>query len=185
TATSVTSLDDGDYLKFSNILLSSKMESVFASISVRPEDAGQYIEFRIDSPTGQLLAALKTQPTGRSGAFVTQHADLDGAPDGIHDLYVVFKGVKPCGSIDWLHFEKRPLTWIMPMGDSITEGLGGHTSYRRDLYRSLEDGGYAVGFGGRGTGVRPGSGDPSEWDFDLNHEAVFGQRTDQLLAGID
>jgi lysophospholipase L1-like esterase len=185
SGTSVTSLDDGDYLKFSNVLFSSKMESVFASISVAPEDVGQYIEFRIDSPTGLLLGALKTQATGRNGEFVTQHADLDGAPDGVHDLYVVFKGAKPCGSIDWLHFEKRPLTWIMPMGDSITEATGGHTSYRRDLYRSLEDGGYAVDFVGTRTGVRPGSGDPSAWDFDMNHEAVFGQRADQLLAGID
>src|SRR5207302_597300 len=35
------------------------------------------------------------------------------------------------------------------------------------------------------TGVKPGTGDPSAWDFDQNHEAVFGQRADQLLAGID
>ena len=185
TGTAVTSLDSGDYLKFSNVLFNAKIESVFASISVSPDDAGQYIEFHLDSPTGTLLGALKTQPTGRNGEFVTQHADIDSAPDGVHDLYVVFKGAKPCGSIDWLHFENRPLTWIMPMGDSITEAMGGHTSYRRDLYRSLEDGGYAIDFVGTRTGVRPGTGDPAQWDFDLNHEAVFGQRADQLLSGID
>jgi lysophospholipase L1-like esterase len=161
------------------------MESVFASLSVSPDDAGQYIEFHVDSPTGLLLGALKTQPTGRNGEFVTQHADLDGAPDGVHDLYVVFNGAKPCGSIDWLHFENRPLTWIMPVGDSITEAMGGHSSYRRDLYRSLEDGGYAIDFVGTRTGVKPGTGDPAQWDFDQNNEAIFGQRADQLLAGID
>ncbi|HEV8378369.1 MAG TPA: carbohydrate-binding protein [Tepidisphaeraceae bacterium] len=185
TGTSVTSLDNGDYLKFSNVLFSSDMESVFASLSVSPEEAGQYVEFHIDSPTGLLLGALKTQATGRNGEFVMQHADIDGAPDGVHDLYVVFRGSKACGSIDWLHFEKRPLTWIMPVGDSITEATGGHTSYRRYLYRSLEDAGYAVDFVGTRTGVRPGTGDPSMWDFDMNHEAVFGQRADQLLTGID
>lgn len=181
----LTSLDNGDYLKFSNVLFSSTMESVFASLSVSPDDAGQYIEFRIDDPTGPLLGALKTQPTGRNGQFVTQHADIDSAPDGVHDLYVVFKGSKPCGSIDWLHFETRPLNWIMPVGDSITEGLGGHNSYRRDLYRSLEDAGYAIDFVGTRTGVRPGTGDPAQWDFDLNHEGIFAQRADQLLSGID
>ncbi|HEV8293636.1 MAG TPA: carbohydrate-binding protein, partial [Tepidisphaeraceae bacterium] len=58
--TAVTSLDNGDYLKFSNVLFSSNMESVFASLSVKPEEAGQYLEFHIDSPTGLLLGALKT-----------------------------------------------------------------------------------------------------------------------------
>jgi len=185
SGTSVSSLDGGDYLKFSNVLFNSKIESVFASLSVSPDDAGQYVEFHLDSPTGLLLGALKTQPTGRNGEFVTQHADIDSAPDGVHDLYVVFKGSKPCGSIDSLHFENRPLTWIMPVGDSVTEAMGGHSSYRRDLFRSLEDGGYAVDFVGTRTGVKPGTGDPAQWDFDQNHEAIFGQRADQLLSGID
>jgi len=185
TGTAVTSLDGGDYLKFSNVLFNSKIESVFASLSVSPDDAGQYIEFRLDSANGTLLGVLKTQPTGRNGEFVMQHADIDSVPDGVHDLYVVFKGAKPCGSIDSLHFENRPLTWIMPVGDSITEATGGHSSYRRDLYRSLEDGGYAVDFVGTRTGVKPGTGDPAQWDFDQNNEAVFGQRADQLLSGID
>src|SRR5204862_8229788 len=140
-----------------------------------PDNAAKYIAFHIDAPTGTLLGALKTQATGRNGEFVTQHADIDSAPDGVHDLYVVFKGAKLCGSIDWLHFENRPLTWIMPMGDSITEATGGHSSYRRDLFRSLEDGGYAVDFVGTRTGVKPGTGDPAQSAFDQTKAAIFGQ----------
>ena len=70
TGTAVTSLDGGDYLKFSNVLFNSKIESVFASLSVSPDDAGQYIEFRLDSANGTLLGVLKAQPTGRNGEFV-------------------------------------------------------------------------------------------------------------------
>ncbi|HEV8608159.1 MAG TPA: GDSL-type esterase/lipase family protein [Tepidisphaeraceae bacterium] len=182
---SVASLDSGDYLQFRNVLFNSHIESIYASLSVSPENAGGFFEFHIDSPTGPLLGALKTQPTGRNGEFVTQHADIDGVPDGIHDLFVVYKGSKPCAAIDWLRFDNRPLTWIMPVGDSITEGLGGHSSYRRDLYRSLEDTGYAIDFVGTRNGVRPGTGDPAQWDFDMDHQGVFGQRADQLLSGLD
>ena len=43
----------------------------------------------------------------------------------------------------------------------------------------------AVDFVGTHNGVHPGSGDPAYWDFDMDHQAVFGQRADQVLATID
>jgi acyl-CoA thioesterase I len=181
---SVTSLDNGDYLQFKNVLFHSGLQSLYTNIATSPENAGQFIEFHLDSADGPLLGTLKTQATGRSGQFVVQHTDIEAAPDGIRDLYVVFKGGRPTGAIDWLHFDNRPLTWIMPVGDSITEGSGGHASYRHDLWHKLEDAGHAVDFVGTRTGVRSGTGDPPAWDWDMEHEGHFGWRADQARDNI-
>jgi lysophospholipase L1-like esterase len=180
----VTSLDNGDFIQFKNVLFNSGLQSLYASLSVHPNDAGGLIEFRLGSVDGQLLGTMQTQATGRAGEFVTQHTDIEGVPSGIHDLYVVFKGTRAIGSIDWLHFHDRPLTWIMPVGDSITEGSGGHASYRHELWHKLENGGYATDFVGTRTGVRSGTGDPPAWDWDMNHEGHFGWRADQARDQI-
>ena len=80
TATAVTSLDNGDYLKFSNVLFSADMESVFASLSVSPEDAGQYIEFHYDSPTGMIQV---------SGRFSKCSQSID--PHGLAPLKTTYR----------------------------------------------------------------------------------------------
>lgn len=181
---SVNSLDNGDYLQFKNVLFESQYQSIFASIAVNRGDAGGTIELHVDAVDGPLLGALKTQTTGGSAAFVTQHADIDDVPLGIHDVFVVFKGSRQIGSIDWLHFDTRPLTWIMPVGDSITEGSGGHASYRAELWHKLEDAGHAVDFVGTRTGVRSGTGDPPVWDWDMQYQAQFGWQAGQVRDSI-
>ncbi|MBN2842053.1 MAG: hypothetical protein JXM68_03130, partial [Sedimentisphaerales bacterium] len=69
---------------------------------------------------------------------------------------------------------------IMPLGDSITEGVSGSsdsTGYRRSLYRSLVSQGYSVDFVGSQT-----HGVPT--DFDRNHEGHGGWRTNQIRDNI-
>jgi CSLREA domain-containing protein len=76
-----------------------------------------------------------------------------------------------------------PPTKIMAMGDSITQGMGDHPSYRRALAQDLESEGYAVDFVGTRTDVFAPSGAPT--DFDRDHEGYYGWRTDEVLGEID
>jgi len=67
-------------------------------------------------------------------------------------------------------------TRIMPLGDSITEGVLGSsddTGFRRALYLSLAGAGYSVHFVGSRV-----NGSPT--DFDRNHEGHSGWRADQI-----
>ncbi|MGM0653167.1 MAG: LamG-like jellyroll fold domain-containing protein, partial [Bacillota bacterium] len=68
---------------------------------------------------------------------------------------------------------------IMPLGDSITVGVGStdQTGYRRELYQQLTDSGYNVDFVGTQN-----SGIPS--DFDKDHEGHSGWRADQIRDNI-
>ncbi len=52
---------------------------------------------------------------------------------------------------------------VMPIGDSLTEGggVGGHVSYRADLYKRLVEEGYPVDFVGSQNDAAPGVPDPN------------------------
>lgn len=64
---------------------------------------------------------------------------------------------------------------IMPLGDSITEGIDGHPSYRRALWHSLQQGGYNVDFVGNTNNLN------SELnDFDLDHEGHSGWEAGEI-----
>jgi lysophospholipase L1-like esterase len=69
---------------------------------------------------------------------------------------------------------------IMPLGDSITEGVLGSshdTGYRRALYLSLTAAGFSVDFVGSLVNGYP-------HDFDRDHEGHSGWRADQVRDGI-
>ncbi|NOZ60389.1 MAG: PKD domain-containing protein [Calditrichaeota bacterium] len=68
---------------------------------------------------------------------------------------------------------------IMPLGDSITRGMGGdppYTGYRDDLYQKLINAGWDFDFVGSQS---DGSG------FDADHEGHGGWHADDILANID
>ncbi len=71
---------------------------------------------------------------------------------------------------------------IMPLGDSITEGIGTFSTtnraYRRALYLELVNSGYNVNF----VGNRPPAGIPT--DFDRNHQGEGGIRDDQVATDV-
>ena len=182
----VTSLDNNDWLRFSNVYFGNKpgVQSVYANLAVPVGSAPRYLEFHLDSVSGPLIGTLKTQATGSAGAFYTQHADIDGAI-GLHDLYIVFKAGDDAGALDSIRFSDKPLTWIMPLGDSITEARGGYASYRYYLWQDLQNGGFSTDFVGGQTGVRKNSGDPLFWTFDQDHEGHSGFRADQILDNLD
>jgi lysophospholipase L1-like esterase len=77
-------------------------------------------------------------------------------------------------------------TRILCLGDSITQGVGGHTSYRYPLWKDLVDSG--VTFDLVGQMNNPYSG-PTTYPaykglaFDTNHEGHYGWTVDQVLNG--
>jgi acyl-CoA thioesterase I len=73
---------------------------------------------------------------------------------------------------------------IMPLGDSITQGNADYNSYRRPLWKLLQNDYFGVDFvGSMKTQVEDLP--PPNPDFDLDHEGHWGWRTDQVLNDID
>jgi lysophospholipase L1-like esterase len=70
----------------------------------------------------------------------------------------------------------------MPIGDSITQGNIETDSYRRPLWRLLQQAGQNVDF--VGSQRDNNGGPPPSTDFDPDHEGHWGWRTDQVLAVI-
>ncbi len=68
---------------------------------------------------------------------------------------------------------------ILPLGDSITTGVGAAGGYRASLYARLVNAGYAVDF----VGTKTSNGAAGLPDSD--HEGHNGFRMDQLNAGLD
>jgi|GEM_PF-2367525 len=88
-----------------------------------------------------------------------------------------------CGS------ESNPLK-IMPLGDSITESEKGHNSFRRRLWKLLKSADCQVDFVGRKKGVSLGyrnsaQATPPNPDFDMDHEARWDYRVDEVLPLIN
>ena len=68
---------------------------------------------------------------------------------------------------------------VLPLGDSITEGLDAERSYRSWLWRELVESGVAVDLVGTRSGVREGGAA----GFDADHEGRWGWRADEV-AGV-
>ena len=91
---------------------------------------GGSLEFRLDSPTGTLLASTTIPVTG--GWQNWQTVNGSGLEvGGLHDLYVVFKGGSGIGNLNWFQFSGAlpppPAPWTM--ADIGAVGLAGSTAY--------------------------------------------------------
>ena len=71
---------------------------------------------------------------------------------------------------------------VMPLGDSITKGHAGYTTWRFWLWNDLLDAGYNVDFVGSQTAVQ--SGAPGNPNFDLDHEGYWGWTSGQVVPQV-
>jgi len=91
----------------------------------------------------------------------------------------------------------RPVR-IMPLGDSITQGEAGNSSYRRPLWKKLSGDGILVDFVGSMHSTRPAPPDfVTRWkpafeksddepaDYDADHEGHWGWRAHGVVSMID
>jgi hypothetical protein len=75
-----------------------------------------------------------------------------------------------------------PRYCLLPLGDSITQGDANHLSYRYWLWQALRERGYSVDFLGSMTSHFGGTPTYPDQTFDVDHEAHWGWRADEVLA---
>ena len=73
---------------------------------------------------------------------------------------------------------------IMPIGDSITQGMAGWQTYRCYLAGDLSDAGVDFDFVGNVNGPYEGGKSGCSEQFDEDHEALWGLRADQMIPHV-
>lgn len=103
----VTGIENGDYIKVSNVDLGAGAGMFTASVA--SDKAGGAIELRLDSLDGALAGTLPVSYTGGRDVWQEKTAAVSGAA-GVHDLYLVFRGeerVEDLFDIDFWRFEEK------------------------------------------------------------------------------
>lgn len=146
TGTSIGDLRGGNWVRYDDIDFGTAgAKDIVIRIALPAAAAGNKIEVRLDSPTGELIGTLITQATGGYGAFAGQ-ATAVGSVGGVHDVYLAFVGGAGIGNIDWLRFNSDysvadtapPITQAAVAGDfngthytsSVTVTLSAYDYYR-------------------------------------------------------
>jgi O-glycosyl hydrolase len=91
--------DEGDYIFWNQVDFGSSVSSV--DLRVASGSNGGTVEFRLDSPTGTLIASAVIPNTGGWGTWKTYNVPVSGA-SGTQKLYIVFRGPNPETSADGL-----------------------------------------------------------------------------------
>jgi hypothetical protein len=99
----VTAIHNGDYLKLQGVDFSKGATSV--EVSVAPLYGGK-VEIRIDKIDGSILGTVNVAASGKGDVWETVTTPVRNI-DGVHDLYLVFKGEKDVFNIDWWQFNSR------------------------------------------------------------------------------
>ena len=96
---SVGNCDAGTWLKIPDVYFSSSLNQVTVTYA-SPQYPGNYIDFRLGSPTGPIIGRIVTQLTATWNTTVTDTAQLTSnypLTSGVYDLYVTFDS----GGTDW------------------------------------------------------------------------------------
>lgn len=85
----VTDVDNGEYILLRGVDFGTRKINRFSANCA--STVGGKIELHIDSPEGKLIGSLKVSSTGNAETFRDFSGNISN-PQGIHDLYLVFKG---------------------------------------------------------------------------------------------
>jgi hypothetical protein len=101
----ISYFDGGDWALYRDINFGSGVSQFQAMIGVTSDGAGQFVDVRVDSTNGPLVAILIPASTGAYSTMTIQGAPAGGVT-GLHDLYLVARGNRPwgVGNIDWFTF---------------------------------------------------------------------------------
>lgn len=108
---SIGGCDNGDWINFKDVELVSTVDQVTIKYGVPQQYAGQKVEFRLDSQTGQLLGTFTTESTGGWDTWVEKTQAITPF-SGKHTIYVLFKGGSGVGNFDWFYFKNSNPTAI-------------------------------------------------------------------------
>ena len=99
--------EPGDYLKYAKVDFGGGANKV--TIRYATLNAGQKIEFRLGTPSGQKIGEHTTQSTGSwsLGSAHTKTVTLNQTVSGVKTLYIRGAGVsgKDVANLDWIRFE--------------------------------------------------------------------------------
>src|SRR5262245_1748026 len=96
-------IDDGDWALYKNIDFGSGARSV--QVRVASAGNGGTMEFHLDGTDGPLIGSVAIPVTGGWQTWVTVTTRISGAR-GTNDLYIVFRGTRSIGNVNWFHFSK-------------------------------------------------------------------------------
>ena len=85
----VTDVDNGEYILLRGVDFGTRKINRFSANCA--STVGGKIELHTDSPEGKLIGTVKVSPTGNEETFRDFSGNISN-PQGIHDLYLVFKG---------------------------------------------------------------------------------------------
>ena len=89
--TSVGGINNGSWIKYTGVNFGGGVSTFTATLAVTQAYAGQQIQLRLDSPTGQVVGTLTTTSTGSWNNFAVESTRVSGAT-GVHTLYLVGAG---------------------------------------------------------------------------------------------
>jgi hypothetical protein len=105
-APGLTSLDEGDWVLYSEVDFTGGAATFVARLAVPVDQSGKLIEVRLDKPDGDVIASLKCEATGGWTKFATQSTPLKAEVTGVHDVYLTFIG-ESVANLDWIKFGKK------------------------------------------------------------------------------
>lgn len=163
----VGSMPKDGYLMFENVRLN---DVAFIKAKTATAYANTKLDFRIDSPSGQLLGTLDIPVTNWAGVGGENWRELTLTLEpirGTYDLYVVFSGEKGSPDLDWIDLVLDESGKIINPGYE-TGDLTGWT------VESTADWAYGAGNGGT-------SGDYKFWTW---HSEPYELRISQTVTGL-
>ncbi len=95
----IRSVDNGDWLRLRAVDFGKENPKEFSACLAAASDCT--IEVRLDSLDGKVLAELKVAATGSFSDWATQTTTVKEQVDGIHDVYLLFRG----GDEELLHLD--------------------------------------------------------------------------------
>jgi len=142
-------IKDGYWISFKPVNLKNISTVTYR---VATPHAGNYIEARIDSPTGAVVSTITIPATGPSNQISTwgKYVSISGPisdPGGTHELYFVFK--HPSGvaypdpanpylfNLNWIEFNGQGIAKDLPKPWktwTVNPNLPGYTNYRNDTF---------------------------------------------------
>jgi hypothetical protein len=108
-------VDRGDWLRYNRVDFGAAGTAgagrFWVSIACPPTHAGNKIDVRLGSPTGEIIATHTVRATQTWGDFTAQSVATTRPVTGVQDVYLTFSGTlatTAIGNIDYFKFEQTP-----------------------------------------------------------------------------
>ncbi|MCY4280676.1 MAG: alpha-L-fucosidase, partial [Acidimicrobiaceae bacterium] len=104
---SVGGIGARDWLRFDGVRFDEAPDVLMVSLAASSADAGDRIEVRLGSASGERVANLTIASTGNRNRFGVQYAPVSGLSAGTYDLFFVFPSATGA-NINWFVFGEDP-----------------------------------------------------------------------------